>query len=143
MHYTLCVLCIMQCRICKSKSWYILRESWRQDAAYSNLFNRLLFPLLQNTKCQIPKTNLKTNWDVWIFFILQPTLSSRYIKEKLWHKIPFLPDPGLPGVWVWVKMSVCLYAPAPCWDFVDVTLADDDTNSIITKGAKIEQCGNW
>ena len=42
----------------------------------------------------------------------------------------FLPDPGVPGVWSMV-LGVCLQVQ-DLWIFADVTLADYDTNSILT-----------
>ena len=44
----------------------------------------------------------------------------------------FLSDPGIPGV-----RSMCLDVSqwlhtTPCWDLTDVTLADEDTNSMQT-----------
>ena len=58
----------------------------------------------------------------------------------------FLSDPGKPGVrsldplvrhWVseWVS-------PTPCWDFTDVTLADEDTKSKLADNAKRAIQGN-
>ena len=43
----------------------------------------------------------------------------------------FLSDPGIPGV-----RSMCLdVSEIPCWDLTDVTLADEDINSIQTDDA--------
>ena len=39
----------------------------------------------------------------------------------------------------WVRMSV---SPTPCWDLTDVTLADEDTNSILADNAKGAIQGN-
>ena len=60
----------------------------------------------------------------------------------LGHNCPFLSDPGKPGVRSMgpdVTPSVC---PRPCVNLTDVTLADEDTNSILTDNANRAIQGN-
>ena len=53
----------------------------------------------------------------------------------------FLPDPG---VWGPVYGSRCLYlCTSTLWNFADVTLADDDTNSILADDANRAIWGWW
>ena len=47
---------------------------------------------------------------------------------------PFLSDPGVPGP---IYGSSCLSLTIPCWDLTDVTLADEDTNPILTDDANV------
>ena len=52
----------------------------------------------------------------------------------------FLSDPGKPGVW---SMGPSLWNLQHSWlDLTDVTLADEDTNSILTDNAKRVIQGN-
>ena len=56
--------------------------------------------------------------------------------------VPFLSDPGKPGVRS-LGPDVCLsVTPTPCVDLTDVTLADEDTNSILTDNANRAIQGN-
>ena len=54
--------------------------------------------------------------------------------NKWWPQ--FLSDPGKP---LWVRMSI---TPRRCWDLTDVTLADEDSNSIPTDNANRAIQGN-
>ena len=56
----------------------------------------------------------------------------------------FLSDPGVPGpIFVSGCLSVCLSVRhRGCWDLTDVTLADEDTNSILTDNANRAIQGN-
>ena len=43
----------------------------------------------------------------------------------------FLSDPGIPGVWSIGPGVYLSVSTRPFWDFTDMTLADEDTNSIL------------
>ena len=49
--------------------------------------------------------------------------------------MPFLPDPCVPGVWLMGPSLFNSLTPTPCWNFSDVTLADEDTNSVLADDA--------
>ena len=59
-----------------------------------------------------------------------------------WSDGQFLSDPGKPGVRSLgpdVRPSV---SPTPCWNLTDVTLANEDTNLILTDNANRAFRGN-
>ena len=47
----------------------------------------------------------------------------------------FLSDPGIPGVRSMGPIIFNSMSERPCWDLTDVTLADEDTNSIVADDA--------
>ena len=53
--------------------------------------------------------------------------------------VPFLSDPGVPGP---IYGSSCLKLRDVCADLTDVTLADEDTNSILADNANRAIQGN-
>ena len=62
--------------------------------------------------------------------------------DAIFVSLVFLSDPGKPGVRSLgpdVRHSV---PPTPCLDLTDVTLADEDTNSILTDNANRAIQGN-
>ena len=72
-------------------------------------------------------------------FHCQSQRCSQIQSSGLYLALSFLPDPGVrvPGLRsMTMGPGVCLYlTPRPTWNFADTTLADDDTNSIITDDA--------
>ena len=74
--------------------------------------------------------------------------SGKGMKEKVvklcWNKWngPFLSDPGKPGVRSLGPDVRHWLRETPCWDLTDVTLADEDTNSILTDNANRAIQGN-
>ena len=59
---------------------------------------------------------------------------------KVFHKIPFLSDPGVPGpIYGFASLS---QTTTPFADLTDVTLADEDTNSILTDNTNRAIQGN-
>ena len=59
-------------------------------------------------------------------------------KQHVCHHQLFLSDPGKPGV----RSMGPDVRPRPCADLTDVTLADEDTNSILTDNANRAIQGN-
>ena len=57
------------------------------------------------------------------------------LMDITWINIVFLSDPGIPGVRS-MGPSVSHWLTIPFWNLTDVTLADEDTNSILTDNAK-------
>ena len=67
-------------------------------------------------------------------------ITSRRYTPSVIHSLNFLSDPGIPGP---IFVSGCpSVSETPCWDLTDVTLADEDTNSILTDNANRAIQGN-
>ena len=64
------------------------------------------------------------------------------IFNNFWQCWPFLSDPGFLGSDLWVRFSQTDWLSIPCADLTDVTLADEDTNPILTDNAKRTFHGN-
>ena len=69
--------------------------------------------------------------------ILCQGVSKILTANRIWQI--FLSDPGVPGP---IFGSSCLSLRIPCADLTDVTLADEDTNSIRTDNANRTIQGN-
>ena len=67
---------------------------------------------------------------ILFFFFVRLRLFIKNLKDH-YSLGSFLPDPGVPGVWS-MGLGFC---HRPFWNFADVTLADDDTNSILADDA--------
>ena len=61
---------------------------------------------------------------------------------KIIIKINFSSDPGKPGVRSLGPDVRQWVSPRRCWDFTDVTLADEDTKSILADNARRAIQGN-
>ena len=89
-------------------------------AARKVLPPQIPFPKLRKNRLKIHPRPLK------IVFSAMARYKTRFVQNPLYGR--FLPDSGVSGVRS-MDPGVCTYKNF-VWDFADVTLADDDTNSI-------------